>query len=81
MTDGIPNCPECGNEVEVRRLLICGTKVIRCVHCLTEMQPDNWNRYCAAMNLRKTSESAPRLAKMTEGQEDAEQRVEEVLNA
>lgn len=78
MTEGIPKCPECGNEVEVRRLLICGTKVVRCVPCVTEMQPDNWKRYCAAMSLRRTNENAPEI---TEGQDGAEQRVEEVLNA
>lgn len=88
MTEGIPKCPRCGNEPEVRRLLICGTKVVRCVPCAIEMPPDAWKQYCAAMDLakwnlalRRASENDPRVAEITEKLDDAEQRVEELLNA
>jgi hypothetical protein len=53
MTDGIPKCPICGNDPEVRKLLICGTKVVRCVHCVTEMPPEIWKRFAAAVEYTK----------------------------
>lgn len=88
MTEGITKCPVCGNEPEVRRLLVCGTKVVRCVPCVTEMPPNIWQQYCAAMDLarwnlalRQAGENDPRVAEITEKLDDAEQRVEEVLSA
>lgn len=47
----IAKCPVCGSEPEVRRLIVCGTKVIRCVQCVTEMPPEIWKKYAAAMEL------------------------------
>lgn len=45
----IAKCPVCGSDPEVRRLIICGTKVVRCVQCVTEMPPTIWKKYVAAM--------------------------------
>lgn len=53
MTDGIAKCPVCGGVPEVRRLLICETKVVRCVPCVTEMPPEIWNKYAASMEYTK----------------------------
>ena len=53
MTEGVAKCPVCGNEPEVRRLIICGTKVVRCVPCVTEMPPEIWNKYAASMEYTK----------------------------
>jgi len=54
----IAKCPMCGSEPEVRRLIVCGTKVVRCVQCVTEMPPEIWKKYAAAMELAKAEVAA-----------------------
>lgn len=51
----IAECPVCGKEPEVRKLIICGTKVVRCVQCVTEMPPEIWKKYAAAMEHAKAT--------------------------